>query len=90
MDARLGGLLLLAGFVLQLIGTLGTVALNGPGALLLIALAFVLIVYAMLKSSLVERFRVLPVEDKVVAPAPAVQVENLIALRPVKTAETIG
>lgn len=51
MDARLGAALLLARFALQVIGTLGTPTLNGFAALLLIALAFGLVVYAMLKST---------------------------------------
>jgi hypothetical protein len=88
MDARLGVALLLAGFVLQVIGTLGTATLNGPAALLLIALALGLSIYAMLKSSLAEGFVTAPAEASVAAPAVAEPVHNLVELRPAKTAET--
>jgi hypothetical protein len=90
MDARLGALLLLAGFFLQVIGTLGTATLNGPAAIMLIALAFGLVTYGLLKSSLAEAFLVSPVEDKVPAPVTAEPINNLIELRPAKTAETIA
>jgi hypothetical protein len=92
MDARLGAALLIAGFALQVIGTLGTPTLNGFAALLLIALAFGLVVYAMLKSTLAEDFLVAPAEDavKVSVPAPADEIGNLVELRPAKMAETIS
>ncbi len=73
-----------------MIGNLGTATLNGPAALLLIALAFGLIAYAMVKSALAETLLVAPVEDKVPAPAPAEQIHNLVELRAAKTAETVA
>ncbi len=98
LDMRVGACLLVIGFSLQMLGTLGTATLNGPAALLLLALAFGLIVYAMMRSTLAERYIAAempvvvatPSIAAVVQPEPAPPVSNLVELRPIKAAEPTG
>jgi hypothetical protein len=68
LDTRIGVVLLAVGFFLQATGALGTATLNGPAAIVLLGLAFAAVVYAMMRSSIVERM----IEaDKVPAREPA-------------------
>jgi hypothetical protein len=100
MDARLGACLLVIGFALQMIGTLGTTTLNGPAALLLLALALGLAVYTMMKSTLAENFLgaevavqapvAAPVVVAAAEPAIAEPANNLVELRPIKAVESAG
>lgn len=98
LDLRVGGCLLLLGFFMQIVGTLGTATLNGPAALLLIALALGLMFYAMMRSSLAESFVVSQpqIDTDAVASLPVVEpiisepASNLVELRPIKAAENAG